>query len=280
MPFVELFDETLDINSTVNYQLSIQLSPEGLLFCILDAIRNKFILLRSTEPDDNKIFTPDIISEIISKDDFLARQYKKVSIVMPSPRFTLVPAPLFDQAKKEEYFTFNHTLNENHIVLSNKIPDPDAYIVFSVEKQLFELCGHLYPDIYPFHHTKPLLDQVSHNSKSTNGKHVHIHVEKAFFNLLIFQNSILKFSNSFSYRNTSDILYFVLNVFKSLEISQEETICFSGLTEKYDDLSSKFASYIRNIKFTGPEGNFTFSYVFNDIELHRYLNLFSAVNCE
>jgi hypothetical protein len=72
----------------------------------------------------------------------------------------------------------------------------------------------------------------------------------------------------------------VLNAFKKLDIKQEETIYFSGLTEKYDDLSSNFSMYIRNIKFAGPSGNFTFSYVFNDTDLHRFINLFSVVNCE
>ena len=36
MPFLELFDETLDINSTENYELSVQVSPDGLSFCLLD----------------------------------------------------------------------------------------------------------------------------------------------------------------------------------------------------------------------------------------------------
>jgi hypothetical protein len=216
MPSLELFDETLDINSTDNYELSVQLSPEGFHFCILDTIRYKYVLLRSSEPDDNKYFTADKISEIISKDDFLARRYKKVNIVMPSPRFTLVPAPLFDPGKKEEYFTFNHTRKESHVILSNKIPEPDAYIVFSVEKLLYDLSAHLYPAVHPLHHIKPLLNQVSHYSKSDNGHYIHIHVERDFFNLLIFHHNILKFSNSFNYRNISDILYLVLNVFKRL----------------------------------------------------------------
>ncbi|MCJ7446074.1 MAG: DUF3822 family protein [Bacteroidales bacterium] len=186
----------------------------------------------------------------------------------------------FRSGKKEEYFTFNHTKDESDVILSNKIPEPDAYIVFSVAKLLFDLAIHLYPAIHFFHHTKPLLNQVSHYSKSVNSYYIHIHVERDFFNLMIFHHNILKFSNSFSYRNISDILYFVLNVFKSMGIGQEETIHFSGLTEKYDDLSSNFAMYIRNLKFVDPSGNFTFSYVFNDIELHRYINLFSVANCE
>jgi hypothetical protein len=280
MAFLELFDETLDINSTENYELSVQMSLDGFSFSILDTIRNKYILLRSSEPDENKYFTADNISEIISKDDFLTKKYRKVCMVIPSPAFTIIPVPLFDPAKKEEYFTFNLIKNENDIILSNKIPDPDAYIVFSVPGSLFEISGRFYPAVYPFHHTKPLLNQVSHNSRSRDGRYVHVHVEKEFINMLVFDHNILKFSNTFNYRNISDILYYVLNVFKSMDINNDETIHFSGQTEKYDDLFSNFALYIRNLKFSDPAGNFTFSYVFNEIELHRYINLFSVTNCE
>jgi hypothetical protein len=280
MPFLELFDETLDINSTENYELSVQMSFDGFAFSILDTIRNKYVLLRSSEPDENKYFTADNISDIISKDDFLTKKYRKINIIIPSQGFTLVPAPLFDPGKKEEYFTFNLIRNESDVILSNKIPDPDAYIVFSIPKPLFDVSGRFYPSAYPFHHTKPLLNQISHNSKSSESHYIHVHVEKEFFNMLVFDHNILKFSNTFNYRNISDILYYVLNVFKSTGIGHDEAIHFSGQTEKYDDLYSNFALYIRNLKFTDPSGNFTFSYVFNEIELHRYINLFSVTNCE
>jgi len=279
-PNIELFDETLDINSTENYELSIQVSPEGLAFCLLDTIRNKYVLIRSFEPEENKLFNSEKLDELISKDDFLTKRYKKVNVVMPSKKFTLVPAPLFDPGKKDEYFTFNHLKNEDDIILTNKVTDPEAFIVYSASKSISTLINKYYPGVHPYHHIKPLFHHISHNRKSVSGNYIHIHIEKEFFNLIVFSDSQLSFCNTFNYRNISDILYFVMNVFKNLGIKQEETIHFSGKTEKYDDLSSNFSIYIRNIKFSEPFGNFTFSYVFNDMDLHRFLNLFNVINCE
>ncbi len=280
MPFLELFDETLDINSTENYELSLQLSSDGFSFAIMDTIRNKYILLRSHEPDENKYFTADMIQEIINKDDFAKKHYRKINIVLPAPKFTLVPAPLYDPGKKEEYYTLNLVKEKNDSVFTSKLPDPDSFVVFSVPKQFNELCSSLYPAIIPFHHSKPLLKQLTHNCKSVQDNYIHIHVEREYFNLILIDNNVLKFINTFTYRNISDILYYTLNMFRSKDLGNDETLHFSGLTEKYDDLWSNFAMYIRNLKFTDPSGNFTFSYVFNEIELHRYLNLFSVTNCE
>jgi hypothetical protein len=279
MPFLELFDETLDINSTENYEMSLQVSPDNLSFCLLDSIRNKYILIRSFRPENNRRFGSEQVGEIISKDDFLNRRFKKVHVIMPSPKFTLIPAPLYDPGRKDEYFSFNHVTAESNIILNNKLPDPDSFLLFAVSKPLYELIREIYPAVHPFHHLRVLFDHISRISKNAGEYYIHVHVEADFFNLVIFNNNILKFSNTFIYRNISDIMYFILNVFRNMGIKQEETIYLSGLTERFDDLYSNISLYIRNVKFSEPTGSFTFSYVFNDTDLHRYINLLSVVNC-
>ena len=154
------------------------------------------------------------------------------------------------------------------------------FFLYSVSKSIAEVINGYYPGIHPHHNIKMLLEPTCSHRKSTMGKHIQIHVERDFFNLIVFDTNQLKFCNSFSYRNASDIMYHVMNAFRNLGINQEETVHLSGLTERYDDLSSGLSQYIRSVKFAELSGNFTFSYVFNDTELHRFINLFTLPNCE
>lgn len=280
MKSLELFDETLDINSTENYDLAIQVCPDGFSFSLLDTLRNKVVLIRAFEPDDNKSFNIDNVREFIEKDDFLTKKYKKTRVVLPSSKFTVVPAPLYDPAKKNEYYDFNLKRDADSTVMSNKNTDPDLFIVFSVNKSLDETIKRFFPGIDPYVHLLPLLDHVSRERRSIHGNYIHVHIERDYFNLVIFSSGDLKFCNSFIFKSLSDILYYILNVFNKLRIKQEETIYLSGNTGKLNELSSVFGDYIRSVKFAAPRGNFTFSYVFNDIELHKYLTLFSVFNCE
>ena len=121
MPNLELFDETLDINSTANYNLTLQVSHDGFSFCLLDSLRNKFVLLRTFYSEDDRKLKTEQIEDIIIKDDFLNRSFKSIKIVMPSAKCTLVPAPLFDPAHRDEYFLFNHLPDESNIILNNKV---------------------------------------------------------------------------------------------------------------------------------------------------------------
>ena len=171
------------------------------------------------------------------------------------------------------------SIEENDVILFTRIPEPDAYVLFSVTRPYSELATKLFPGVSPFHHTVPLLQQVSHFSRNEFGLYVHVHFEKEYFNLLILEHGALKFFNTFNYKNITDILYYVFNTYKNMGISREETINFSGRVQMQDELCSKISRYIKNIKFRVPEGNFSFSYVFSETELHRSFNLLSITNC-
>ncbi len=280
MAFTELFDETLDINATENYELSVMVAYDGLSFTILDTLRNKFVLIRSYEPDEGRNFNAEKISGIIDSDDFLLRKFKKSVVQTPSRKSTVIPAALYDPGKKDRYFTFNHTTEPGQVILANRINDPASYVVFQIPAALSEVLNHHFPGLSLYHHSKPLLWYASRRARPAEGLYVQVHVERDFFTLVIFGNGDLKFCNSFVYRNISDIMYYVLNAFRKMNIGQEETIYFSGRAGIYDDITSGFSVYVRNIKFCEPYGNHSFSYVFSETGLQRHLNLFSALSCE
>lgn len=280
MPLLEHYDETLDINSTENYKLTVQLGSDDLSLSILDTLRNKFILIRSYEPDTGTGFDKAKMEEIISRDDFLTRHFKKVYIVIPSPKSTLIPSPLYEDTRKDDYFRFNFSPGEGCIVLMNRINEPDANLIFAVSESITGLVQNYWPGIQPVHHLKPLLQAITVSRRSQYGNYIHVHLENDFFNMIIYNQNSLKFCNTFNYHSLSDIQYYVFYVMKRLNISQEEIIHFSGKTEKYDRMVHDFSKYARNVRFAEPSGNFTFSYVFSEMIQHRYYNLFTVINCE
>lgn len=280
MPFLELFDETLDINATDNYVLSLQVSYDDLSFCILDSMRNKFIMLRSYTPEENSRFNHEKIAGMIEKDDFLLKKYCRIYLLMPSPEFTPVPSPLYDPGRRDEYLVFNHGDNENRAIFSNRLNEIDSFVVFAVSKPLLETVSNYFPTTFPSHHLKPLFSHMVHSAKAAGSDYIHLHIESDYFTMAVFRDQGLHYLNVFRYRNVSDIIYFVLNGFKTLGISAETTVHLSGMTERYDDLTSVLSLYVKNLSFAIPGGNFTFSYVFNDVPLHRFINLYTILNCD
>lgn len=280
MPLLELYDETLDINSTENYRLTVQMSPDDLSLSILDTLRNKFILIRSYEPEPGNRFDDAGMEEIISRDDFLTRRFKKVHIVTPSPKSILVPSPLYEDSRRVEYFRFNFCPDEGHIVMANRIQDPDASLLFTVPQSRVELIQSRFPGSGPMHHLKPLLRAVAGSRRPSGGNHIHIHLENDFFNMIIYDQNSLRFCNAFNYQSLPDIQYYVFYVIKRLNIGQDEVIHFSGKTDRHERMAHDFSRYARNIRYAEPAGNFTFSYVFTEKLRNKFYNLFMVLNCE
>jgi len=280
MPFLELFDETLDINSTENYELSVQVSNDNLSFCILDTLRNKFVLLRSYETEENSRFDADKIADVINKDDFLIRHYKKVTIVIPSHKSTLVPGPLYEDYKAAEYFTFNQVLSDSDKIMTSKIPDPDICIIYSLPNGFMDVINNSFPGRTIIHQFLPVFRYIKYNRRSLGGNSIHINIERDYINMIIFDQNALRFCNTFQFRTVSDIQYYIIYVLKKLNISHDETVYFSGMAIKQEEIMRAFSAYLTNVRFALPSGDFTFSYVLGERELNRFLILFSAAGCE
>jgi hypothetical protein len=275
----ELFDETLDINSTNNYEISIQIGLNGFSFCLLDNLRNRFVMFRDYKLSAKEAGFIDEIRDIAGKDEFLSREYRRYRIVFNTEQSTKVPAPLYDPAVKNEYFELNHKLRDNYMVSNNKLTEPDAYLLFGVRKDIFDLAINLFPEASISHQVKPLLNSSFRQARKNKERYIRVHFDRGFFTMIIIADNELQFFNSFRVRNDSDILYYLLNSFNRFEVNNDQKVYLSGNISKFDDLYNNLLRYIKTLKFSTPEGDFSMSYIFDEMATHQYCNLFNIVNC-
>jgi len=275
----ELFDETLDINSTNNYEISIQLGLNGFSFSLLDKLRNKFIMFRDYKLSGNETGLAAEIEKIISGDEFLKRPYYKYRIVFNLEQSTIVPSSLFDPAVKNEYFELNHKLHSDHIVSNNKLGFPDAYLLFSIRKDIFDLSCSRFPEASLSHQVKPLLDSSFRSATKNKDRYIRVHFDQGFFTLILIDNENLQFCNTFRTRNDSDVLYFLLNCLNRFNVPGDHPVYISGNINKFDDLYNNMLRYISTLKLAAPHNDYSLSYIFDGINTHQYCNLFNIINC-
>jgi hypothetical protein len=277
---LELIDETLDINATDNYDLSLELSEEGVSLAVLDLLRGKYVLLRHYPgeiPEENTIRS---YADIIESDDFLKRKFRKVFIIVPGQKFTLIPKPVFEPELKEDYFRFNFDITDKTTVFSNTLSSPEAVVLFAPPKDIADNLSTHWHDVMPWHHLKPLLHHVWSVCRSSDDYYIHLHFEKSFVTLIIMERRTLAFCNSFPLSAASDAAYFVFNVLDRKGIRSEEPIHISGTVEPYSEAHLSLLNFTPEVKFAAPVISQSFSYVMNEVHLHRWLNLFTAAVCE
>ena len=275
-------DETLDINLTQSYYLSIQVSLDGLSFCILDSVRVKYIALNHVNFQKDLIFDDllDTIEDYIENNELLSYKYKSTKLIWVTKKNTLIPNSYFDQNKLKQYFEFNQKLDDLDEIHFNELKYVDAYSVFIIPNQIANIFSKQFQNITYYNQQIPFIEHALFKHHSENKK-VIVNVNTDFIDLCIIENSKLLLYNNFAYKAEMDIIYFILYVFDQFKLDTQSTeLYLNGFIDKNKSLYNQLYRFIKHLKFDKLSEEFSYSYTFNKIPSHSFTNLFNLHLCE
>jgi len=280
---IVFIDETFDLNQTRNYHISIQAGLNGYSFSVLDPLRNKYILLKHYAFPAG--FTAELLEEKIAElnknDEFLSREYKSSLFSFQSPRYTLIPGPLFSKDNLKDYFEFNHYLEDLDEIHYNTLKSVDAFNVFVIPAEISNLFHRSLGTVRFFNHITPFIERaLIHYGGRKAGKTVLANVYGSNADILVIEGDKLLFCNTFPWKTEEDIGFFVLYVFEQMKLGGEDTpLILSGEIGKHHAAYDLLKMYIEKLSFEKRNDHFIYSYTFNDIEQHWFSTLFNLRLC-
>jgi len=275
-------DETLDINLTQSYFLSIQVNLDGLSFCILDPVREKYIAFSNINFQKDLAIDDfyNALEKYLQKDELLSQNYKHTKLIWLSSKNTLIPNSYFKKENLKKYFEFNQKLDDLDEIHFNELKYIDAYSIFTIPNQIANIFIKQFPKICFYNQQAPFIENnlLKYHSES---KKVFANINSNFIDLSIIEKGKLLLYNNFAYKTEADIIYFVLYVFDQFKLNTQETeLILSGFIHKESKLYSKLSEFISHIKFDKPTEDFAFSYTFKKIPQQSFINLFNLHLCE
>lgn len=275
-------DETLDINLTHMYILSIQASLNGLSFCILDPVQEKYIVFSHKNVNSELSFNDflDNIEEYIQNTDLLNHKYKKVKFIWLSSKNTLIPKKHFKKENVKKYFEFNQKLDELDEIHFNKLKYIDAYSIYIVPNQIANIFSKQFPGINFYNQQIPFIEHSLAKYYSETKK-VFVNINDNFIDINLTETGKLLLYNSFVYKTEMDLIYFIMYVCNQYNLNTETTeVVLSGLIDKKSSAFSKLKDFFQHLKFDKLPEEFSYSYTFNKIPNHSFTNLFNLQLCE
>jgi len=281
-PAVNLTDELFSTKQSSSCHLSVQAGLDGFSFCILDTKTNKFLVLQHFP--FNGIATFNRLSEkiagIISESELLKNNFKSVSCSVVHAKSTLVPNALFDENQKNDFLSFNFTLDADEEVRANNLRNLDAKNLFAVNLNLENTLKKFFPNVQFIHHSTSLLESTMGTFKNQPGKKMVVHVGRSQFEIAIAEGKQLLFYNSFRHQSSEDFIYYVLFVCEQLQLNPEKVdLILLGEIERSSALYEILHKYVRHIHFGERSENFEYAYKLETIPKHFYHNLFSQYLC-
>jgi len=273
-PAIRLVDESFDIEKSGSYHLSILSSEKNLAFTILDTSINKYIALQihPSDPSKEGEFVPFWSKE--------KAHFKSVTCAIAHNKFTLIPSALFDDEKKESFLGFNHPVDKNEKVYSNKLNNVEASNVFTLSLDFESRIRKHFINAHFIHDATSFMEGLLIENKNNTGKKVFANFSSSCLEIVILDGRDLLFSNAFHYKVAEDIAYYTLFVYEQLHLNPEDTeLVISGEIEKTAEEHALLYNYIRRIKFATRPNEFTYSYKLEEMPSHNLFSLFTQYLC-
>lgn len=279
---LNLIDKYFTEDKTSHCHLSIQADMSGLSFIIYDSVQKQYVALRKYK-FENAQLTDDLlnnIEDIFRNDDLLNLEYKSTNFLHYSQKSTLVPASYFDEKSIQKYFEFNHGKEPDDDLHYNFIEPLNTYNLFALPLLLKKVIIKQFETINFFQQTTPFLwHLLKRSDMSVKGK-VFLGLNHAFFDIAVVSNGKLALNNTFQYVNETDLLYFVMYVYKLAGFNvMDVPLVMSGDMSMKQDYFDTLKQYIPNVRYESAAGA-SLAPGLISISAYRYVNLINIHHCE
>lgn len=248
-------NKDIDIADKNFKKLSIQVSLNGLSFCIADTVSHRVLLsdsiLFSEEQHPEALLKE--VKTLLGKHGLTGKHFDEVVVVHSNTLFSLVPKPLFNEESLAKYLKFNTKLLATDALAFDRLEGFDMvniYVPFTnVNNYLYELFGE-----FTFLHNGSVLIQSLLDNYGNQGESIcYVNVGQRQMDITVLKQKSLSFYNSFPYHTKEDFVYYLLFVLEQLDLDTETTaVKLFGLIEEDDTVFQLCYSYINDLTIFVP----------------------------
>ena len=255
-------------NPTSEYhKLSIQISLNGLSFCVLNTLDNTLLV------SEHRTFPKELIpfevqknlKELLEKHQVAKYTFSEVIVIHRNKLFSFVPKSFFDEKELANYLKFNAKILANDLIVFDEIESYDlinVYVPFvNINNYIYDLFGE-----FEFKHSGTVLVQSLLNQHSNGNETVcYVQVVEQGMDITVISQKKLLFFNSFDFAAKEDFIYYLLFTLEQLKLSTESVkLKLFGSIEEGDPIYDLCHRYVKNVSIFVPSH---LSYHLGDQEL-------------
>ena len=282
-------DDSFSVQDTRNYGLYIQFDESNFTYTVLDLKRNKFLALQqmkknefSSRPASGQHTSfNDFLKSILNAVPWLKNPYKQVKIAYEGPKFTLIPAALFDAREAENYIKLNFPLTNEETVLNDHLIPLDSYQVYAMPVSTLNSIKAFFSSARINHLSSVITESIWVNYKNRIiANRVFLDMREKRFDLMIYDGRQMTYFNSFSVSGAEDIAYYLIFVLEQLNLNPENIhAVLLGAVERNSHLYELLNRYVRHIEFGRRNESFRYANVFNQLSPQAFFPLLNYPAC-
>jgi hypothetical protein len=269
-------DPLLEREGTEGMVLVLDLTWDRLAWGVYDPDRSQWLALERRET--GKLQLPgqllDKVREIRDTAPLLQKRYSQMYLLWGSLNFTLMPEALLLNEKTEEYLRFTNTIYAGDTICRDSIGPLQTAILYTIPALLKTGFEQLWPGHKLVHRLGDLIQNMHARFADTEAGCTLIDISAQSFSLLVIRDKKLQYCNSFEYRTSEDLLYYVLYTLEQLGIQASETeLLISGDILKPSIIADYLEKYMGILRFIDAGSEVRLSPVLSELPIHLYYPL-------
>ncbi len=245
-------------NSKDFYRLSIQISLNGLSFCILDTMQQGVVAYEHlTFPKELTPYqTLKELQSLLEEHKIVKTEFSEVVVIHRNNLFSLVPKPLFDVDELANYLKFNAKILANDHIAYDEMEGYDVvnvYVPFmNINNYLYELFGEF---TYK-HHGTVLVQSLLNEHGGVKEPIVYAHIFEKELDIVVITHRKLLLFNNFAYDTQEDFLYYLLFTLEQLQLDADTvTLRLLGDIDEDNAIYRLCYEYVKHISIFVPTTN-------------------------
>ena len=242
----------LDLPVEKHTKLSIQVSLNGLSFCVLDSAANT--VLKAEKVVFAKNPTPygllNRLKKLFSEYDVQLDRFSDIVVTHRNHLFGFVPLPFFDANRLANYIEFNAKILANDHIVFDELEDfgmVNVYVPFvNINNYIYERFG-----TFTFKHNGTVMVESLLNASDRFAQKAptcYVHVFEKQLDIAVVAHGKLLLFNSFDFVTKEDFLYYLLFTLEQLRLdAQSVPVKLFGTIEEDDDVFELCYRYVLNI---------------------------------
>lgn len=239
--------DTLTAHNSEKYRMSIRLSPGGLSFVGHIPSQPKSFLYQSLELDRSRLYARTL-REMSSEHPFFSYSYKDISVVSTGGTYTLVPEAAFTEDRTQQLMAFTFS-SPDEKALFQPLKELEAVLLFGIDPEIHSLFLQLQPQATFVHSIAPLLLYWQKQSRTAYPKQLYAVLQEDRMDVACFDKGALQLVNRFRIDDRTDILYYLLYIWKQLDLDPiHDQLFLWAVPAVFSDIRDTLRSYLMQVE--------------------------------
>ena len=169
----------------------------------------------------------------------------------------MVPIEQFDEAGMKDMYSYAFPSCSQDAVVYDVLPDLNAVAVFSVNRDLRLVLSDHFPNVRLMPIMGPVWRHLHQRSFTGRREKLYAYFHERRMEVFAFRHNRFKFCNSFEAVRSADALFFLLYVWKQLQLQPEyDELHIVGDIPDKESMLDELHRYLQNVYLMNPEADF------------------------